>query len=179
MLKKIHLDINYKHLLNADYSVHNGTCIDYQKREQKDLHGKYGNGFPSSYHPDNTRIQQIWFDNTDIDYDDLGNKLGFEVITVSAILQPPGNVITLHRDMFYQINKKYPEDTRTKVRANIYMEDWKPGHFINYQDSNHEWQTSTHWSQGEGFIWDSNHLHLSANAGLDPKYTMQISGFLD
>lgn len=51
------------------------------------------------------------------------------------------------------------------------------GSCLSYQDENKEWQTSTHWRAGDGFIWDSNHLHLSANAGLTPKYTLQLSGF--
>jgi hypothetical protein len=100
-----------------------------------------------------------------------------EVITISSILKPHGNTITMHRDTFFQINKRYPEDPRPKVRANIYLQDWEPGHFINYQDANKQWQTSTHWKAGEGFVWDSNHLHLSSNAGLTPKYTLQVSGF--
>ena len=178
MIKKINLDIDFEKLLNADYSQHYGSCISYQKREQEDIHDTVG-GFPKSYHEDNTRIQQLWFDDGDVDYKKLGEKLGMEVITVSTILQPPGNVVTLHRDTFFKIKNLYPKDTRTKVRANIYMQDWAPGHFINYQDKDKQWQTSTHWQQGDGFIWDSNHLHLSANAGLVPKFTMQVSGFLD
>ena len=101
-----------------------------------------------------------------------------EVITVSTILQPPGNTVTLHRDTFFQINKKYPNDTRQKVRANIYLQDWKPGHLIHYQDELHEWESSTHWKAGDGFIWDSSHLHLSGNCGLEDKYTLQVSGFV-
>lgn len=178
MIKQINLDIDFDPLLKADYSQHYGSCISYQKREQEDIHDTVG-GFPKSYHEDNTRIQQLWFDSGDIDYKELGEKLGIEVITVSTILQPPGNVVTLHRDTFFKIKNLYPEDTRTKVRANIYMQDWAPGHFINYQDKDKQWQTSTHWHQGDGFIWDSNHLHLSANAGLVPKFTMQVSGFLN
>lgn len=178
MIKEIKLDIDFDKLLTADYSQHYGSCISYQKREQEDIHDTVG-GFPKSYHEDNTRIQQLWFDDGDIDYKELGEKLGMEVITVSTILQPPGNVVTLHRDTFFKIKNMYPEDTRTKVRANIYMQDWAPGHFINYQDKDKQWQTSTHWSQGDGFVWDSNHLHLSANAGLTPKFTMQVSGFLN
>lgn len=179
MLKKIKLDINYDKLINADYSIHDGTCISYQQREQTDLHKKFGNGFPASYHADNTKIHQLWFSEKDLDYVELGNKLGMDVVTVSTILQPPGNIITMHRDMFYQIKKKYPDDTRTKVRANLYMEDWQPGHFLSYLNSDHGWETSTHWKQGEGFMWDSDILHLSANAGLLPKLTLQISGFLN
>ena len=49
---------------------------------------------------------------------------------------------------------------------------------VIYQDKDKNWQTSTHWKAGEGFIWDSEHLHLSANAGLHPKFTLQVSGFL-
>jgi len=97
-----------------------------------------------------------------------------EVVTVSSILQPPGGVIPLHRDMFYQINKKYPERKELKVRANIYLEDWKLGHFIQYDDV-----VSTHWKQGQGFLWDSSILHIGANAGMENKYTLQVSGFLN
>ena len=178
MIKNIVFNYDLSVFLEADYSQHYGSCISYQVREQEDIHSSVG-GFPKSYHENNTRIQQLWFDNGDVDYAAIGNQLSMEVITISSILQPPGNVVTLHRDTFFQINKKFPNDTRKKVRANIYLEDWKPGHFINYQDQNKEWQTSTHWKASEGFMWDSDHLHLSANAGLEPKYTLQVSGFLN
>jgi hypothetical protein len=177
ILKKITLDCDFSVFLTADYSQHYGSCISYQKREQEDIHALSG-GFPKSYHEDNTRIQQLWFDDGDVDYSDLGNQLGIEVITVSSILQPPGNVITLHRDTFFQIKKKFPDDVRTLVRANIYLEDWEVGHIIQYRDETNEWNNSTHWKQGEGFLWDSSILHLGANVGLKPKYTLQISGFL-
>lgn len=176
MIFKTKLDYDLSIFLNADYNQHKGSCISYQVKEQEDIHKTFG-GFPESYHEDNTRIQQLWFDENDVDYKDLGNQLCIDIVTISSILQPPGNTITMHRDTFFQIKKRYPEDSRLKVRANIYLEDWAPGHFINYQDKDQEWQTSTHWKAGEGFIWDSNHLHLSANAGLTPKYTLQISGF--
>ena len=59
----------------------------------------------------------------------------------------------------------------------MYLEDWHVGEFLQYQDANKKWQNSTHWKAGEGWIWDSNHLHLSANAGMKDKYTLQVSGF--
>jgi hypothetical protein len=82
-------------------------------------------------------------------------------------------MIPLHRDTFYQINKRCPERTNLKVRANIYLEDWKLGQFIQYDN-----EISAKWKVGEGFMWDSTHLHLSANAGMQNKYTLQVSGFL-
>ena len=110
---------------------------------------------------------------TQLDYEKIGSQLGMEVITVSTICQPPGNIIPIHRDTFYLINQRYPTRTDLKVRANIYLEDWKLGHFVQYNN-----EISTHWNAGEGLLWDSSILHLSANAGMQNKYTLQVSGFL-
>ena len=178
LLTKIKLDYNFDVFLNADYSIHEGSCISHQVHELTDIHNAYG-GFPNSFESSNTKIQQLWYDKTQVDFSEIGNRLGMEVITISSILQPPGNTIPIHRDTFFQINKRFPNDSRLKVRANIYLEDWKVGHFLQYQGTDTEWHNSTHWSAGDGFIWDSKHLHLSANAGMSPKYTLQISGFLN
>ena len=177
ILKKIKIDYNFDIFLNADYSIHEGSCIAHQVHELTDVHEAYG-GFPDSYESKNTKIRQLWWDNTQVDFDAIGKQLGMEPITVSTILQPPGNTIPIHRDTFFQINKRFPDDTRTKVRANIYLEDWKVGHFLQYQGKDKEWHNSTHWTVGEGFMWDSQYLHLSSNAGMKPKYTLQVSGFL-
>jgi hypothetical protein len=83
----------------------------------------------------------------------------------------------LHRDTFYQINQRYPGHTGHKVRANIYLENYKVGHFIQYQ-TDRGYETSTNWVEGDGFIWDDEVLHLSSNAGMQDKYTLQVSGFL-
>jgi len=172
MIKNIKLDHNFTKLIDADYTQHSGSCIKHQVYELKDIHKQYGE-FPETYTINNTLIHQLWWDNTQLDYDEIGSQLGIEVVTVSTICQPPGNIVPIHRDTFYQINQRYPGRTDLKVRANIYLEDWKLGHFVQYND-----EISTHWQAGEGLLWDSSILHLSANAGMHNKYTMQISGFL-
>lgn len=173
ILKPVTLDYNFDTFLNADYSVHEGSCIKHQVHELTDIHDSYG-GFPETYCFKNTIIHQLWWTAEQIDFADIGQQLGMEVITVSSIKQPPGCVIPLHRDTFYQISQRYPERNEVKVRANIYLEDWRLGHFIQYND-----EVSTHWRQGEGFLWDSEILHLGANAGMQDKYTLQVSGFLN
>jgi hypothetical protein len=176
MLKNVHINYDFDCFLKADYAVHTGSCVTHQKHELTDIHQSYG-GFPASYCLENTKIHQLWWTDEQVDYQDLGRQLGIEVITISSILQEPGCVVPLHRDTFYQINKRYPNRTETKVRANIYLEDYKIGHFIQYQ-SDDTYKTSTDWVVGDGFIWDHQVLHLSANAGMQNKYTLQISGFL-
>lgn len=177
ILRKVKIDYDLSLFLTANYNIHEGSCISHQVHELTDIHNEYG-GFPSSYQLENTKIQQLWWNNTQVDFEDLGNQLGMEIVTISSILQPPGNIIPIHRDTFFQINKRFPDDKRTKVRANMYLEDWKVGHLIQYKEKN-EWYNSTHWSAGEGWLWDSGILHLSANAGMQNKFTLQISGFLN
>jgi|TARA_R110001592_G_scaffold134239_2_gene349913 hypothetical protein len=176
MLTKIKLDQDFGIFLDADYTAHSGSCISHQTHELKDVHEKYG-GFPSTFTPHNTEIRQLWYDDTQLDFKKLGTELGIDVVTVSSILQPPGNIVPIHRDTFFQINKHYPTDARQKVRANIYLKDWREGQFIHYE-VNDKWYNSTHWVAGDGFLWDSDHLHVSGNAGFTDKYTLQVSGFM-
>jgi hypothetical protein len=172
MLKQVKLDYDFSVFLNASYDQHAGSCIKHQVHELTDIHQEYG-GFPETYRYENTLIHQLWWNQDQIDFIEIGSQLGMEVITISSILQPPGCVIPWHRDTFYQINKKYPERTEVKVRANIFLEDWKMGHFLQYDNT-----VATHWKSGEGLLWDSKVLHLGANAGMENKYTLQISGYL-
>jgi hypothetical protein len=176
MLKFIKLNYDLSVFLNKDYTQHSGSCIKHQTHELADIHSQFG-GFPKSYCLENTLIHQLWWTADQLDYAELGRQLGMEVITVSSILQPPGCVVPYHRDTFYQINQRYPDRKELKVRANIYLEDYKMGQFIQYQENN-QWVTSDNWHQGEGFMWDSSINHLSANAGFENKYTLQVSGFL-
>ncbi len=175
MIHPTRLTFDTKIFLEADYQVHSGSCITHQVKELQDVHEKYG-GFPDSYDIGNTMIRQLWWDETQVDFETIGKQVGIDVVTISSILQPPGHVIPIHRDTFFQIKKRFPDDTRQKIRANIFLEDWKVGHILQYQFQG-GWNSCTHWQAGDGFVWDSGPLHLSANAGMENKYTLQISGF--
>jgi hypothetical protein len=172
MHKKLHADLDYKLFLGVKLARCT-TCIGHQKVELKDIHEKFG-GFPKTYVKENTMIDQKWWDKNECDYDDLGKKLGMEVVTVSTIMQPPGQIIPWHRDTFFQIKKRFPDDKRMKVRANMYLEDWKMGQFLQYDNT-----VDVKWKAGDGHMWDSEVLHLGANAGMENKYTLQVSGFLN
>ena len=176
MFKKVLLDYDFLDVLTADYSSHSGTCIAHQEKEIPEVYGPIG-GHPKSYCIENTTIHQLWWDNTQLDFDDIGEQLGIEVISVSSIKQDPGNSIPYHRDMFYKIRTVHPDRTDTIVRANIFLEDYKLGHFLQATVDN-EHITVPNWKANEGYMFDSSVLHLSSNAGLEPKYTLQVSGFL-
>jgi hypothetical protein len=174
--KKSHIDYDFNLILQSDHTQSWGSCIKHQVYELTDIHEKFG-GFPASYCLENTTIGQLWWTADQIDFQDLGSKLGMEAITVSSILQPPGNIITYHRDTFFQIKKRFPERTECKVRANIFLEDYRLGHLVQYTlgDTVH---TVTDWKAGDYLMWGEEVLHLSCNAGMQDKYTLQVSGFL-
>ena len=97
-----------------------------------------------------------------------------EVHTVSAIEQRPGNTIPLHIDRFYKLRQKVQDNTRQPVRVNIFLEDWKMGHILQFED-----KVITNWKKHTGFIFNEHVLHLSSNCGMQNKYTLQVSGFLN
>jgi len=175
MLKLININFDWDIFLNANYNVPDYSCATHQKSDNPNLYEKYGQ-HPDTYNMYNTVIHQIWWDDKVLKKQ-LGDLLGIDVVSVSAIEQPCGQIITLHQDFFYKIKEQFPDDTRTKVRANIFLEDWKFGHILQYE-ADDEWHCPTRWKQGEGFMWDDKVVHLSANAGFQSKYTLQVSGFL-
>lgn len=69
MIYEVNLDYNIDAFLSADYSVHSGSCIAHQVHELKDVHDSYG-GFPDSYDIGNTLIRQLWWDQTQIDFEE-------------------------------------------------------------------------------------------------------------
>ena len=179
MLKKINLDYDFDRFLNADYSQSFFSCLPYQAREQQDIYDDLleGDDFATTWSEDNTKLRQVWWNEDTVDFNKLGQLLGIEVKSVSSICQPPGMFIGLHRDMFFKFRKEYPDDTRTLVRANVWLQDWKPGHVLQYKQDG-EWSTDTHWAKGDGWIWDSDIVHWSCNGGMKNKYSLQVSGFL-
>ena len=172
----------FKELLppNVDYDNQQNSCLSYQSEEQKEDWSNLGQEY-EQYSEDKTIIHQQWFNPED--FREAGYLLGIDIVTVSTIRQDPGNFIKPHRDTFFKIKNKFPERAKneTLVRANIFMEDAQPGHIITYHDIKspikNNWKFASNWKAGFGYLWDDKVVHLSTNAGLKPKFTMQISGF--
>jgi hypothetical protein len=136
MIKTIKIDFDWDIFLNADYNVPDYSCATHQKKDNPSFYEKYGS-HPATYCLQNTTIHQIWWDDEPLKKR-LGDLLGIDVVSLSAIEQPCGQTVTLHVDHFHQIRTKFPEDNRTRVRANIFLEDWKFGHILQYE-SDGEW----------------------------------------
>ena len=46
--------------------------------------------------------------------------------------------------------------------------------FLQYNST-----VDSNWKKGQGHMWDSEVLHIGANNGMQNKYTLQVSGFLN
>ena len=111
---------------------------------------------------------------------DLAWKLGPKLQAVSDAfaledcmnrihVQRPGQLWHLHIDKLY---KWFPEDPDQVMRIFIQLTDWQPGQFWEY--GNYHW---TQWRAGSVTTFDWQNLpHSTANAGFEPRVTLQITG---
>lgn len=95
----------------------------------------------------------------------------FELDNAMARLhvQWPGQVWNLHLD---KLEKWMPADPSRVERYFIQLTDWQQGHYWSF--GNYTWQN---WRAGDCVTFDwLNVPHSTANAGLTPRITLQITG---
>lgn len=56
-------------------------------------------------------------------------------------------------------------------RAVIFLEDWKSGHYFEIAD-----YPIIQWKAGDWVSWQYDAPHFAANIGVEPRYTLQITG---
>lgn len=174
MYSKISIDFDFKQFLDANYTDYETISIRIWNDSNKNSNlPQLKSPLPETYCWENTKMKQILWDLTEIDVESLSKKLNMEISSVTSIMQPPGSIIPPHVDSFFQLRKKYP-DRPNPVRALIFIEDWKLGQFLQCNDDIY-----THWKCGDGLIVDREQYHLSANAGVEDKHTVQVSGFMN
>ena len=95
------------------------------------------------------------------------DELGLLYTKQAFHIQYPGEMLNLHIDKQYEMN----DDPKQVARFFIFLEDWKPGHFLQMGTS------FIQWRKGD-LIWFDwpNIPHASANAGWEPKCLIQITG---
>ena len=180
MLQKVTLDYDFTPLLCADYSKYD-SCYDPDYWPSKTDEGRVYDSVlkdliiePESPHlnMDNTMVSMIEWDRSQLDFDAIGKQLDMQVVTVWSIKQQPQNIVPLHTDQFRTVRDMVPNHPGTICRVVIHLEHWHSGQFIEYNGD-----VDTQWTQGDGCMFGEDVLHLSANCGDYPKYTMQVSGY--
>lgn len=128
------------------------------------------------YTEHNTKIWKSTSKEPKLDFyweDELCKQLPLDNAIATLTRQDPGQCLPWHQDKFHYLRKLYPNDTRPIVRALVFMQDWKVGHIVQVENSIAQWQ------QGDVWIWKPGTMHLSANVGLEPKWTCNVTGFVN
>lgn len=100
-------------------------------------------------------------------------QMGWQDVGTSYYRMRPGTILPTHQDLY----KKYIElfdlagQEHTIHRAVIFLEDWRPGHYLEAMD-----QPVVKWRAGDVIEWVYDTPHMAANMGSAPRYTLQITG---
>lgn len=101
-------------------------------------------------------------------------KTIFTDYSISVIKQMPGQTIPTHFDTFYKFSEKVKCDKFDVCRLNFFLEDWKSGHYFEIDN-----EPFVKWRKLNFKIIRYGIPHLSGNMGMEPKYTMQITGLYE
>lgn len=79
--------------------------------------------------------------------------------------------LPLHRDAYTTYAKKFNVSAEHIWRAVVFLEDWKSGHYFEIDN-----QPKMPWKAGDWIAWNNDVPHHAGNYGVEPRYTMQITG---
>jgi hypothetical protein len=80
-------------------------------------------------------------------------------------------IMPTHIDHFKRYSELFAVNNKLIRRIIIFLEDWKPGHYFEI-----EGKGIVNWKAGDYYLWESNVKHAASNIGIEPRYTLQITG---
>jgi hypothetical protein len=102
-------------------------------------------------------------------------ELGWKDIGTSYYRMSTGTILPTHGDLYLRYVDLFSlrgQEQRIR-RAIVFLEDWKPGHYFEGNST-----AKTDWLAGDVVEWCYDAPHMAANLGLEPRYTLQITGWL-
>lgn len=106
---------------------------------------------------------------------DLFAQRGWQDIGTSYYRMTSGTVMPVHQDRYVKYIQRFDLVGRehTIWRALVMLEDWQSGHYLEVQG-----HPFVSWKAGTVVEWRYDIPHMAANIGLEPRYTLQITGHL-
>ena len=131
-----------------------------------------GQGYPLKFTGDmcDMRRQQPSWNQKFIDH---FAKLGWQDIGTSYYRMNTGTILPVHGDLYLRYVDLFNlhGQEHTIRRAIVFLEDWKSGHYFEALGV-----ANTGWKAGQVVEWEYDEPHMAANIGLEPRYTLQITG---
>jgi hypothetical protein len=102
-------------------------------------------------------------------------EMGWKDIGTSYYRMATGTILPTHQDLYLRYIDLFDlkgKEQRIR-RAIVFLEDWKPGHYFEGNGL-----PKVQWKAGDVVEWQYDAPHLAANLGLEPRYTLQITGWV-
>lgn len=91
---------------------------------------------------------------------------------VRLLRYDPGHCIPMHTDSYNGFKERFGEGNVKRFFVAVSPWDW--GHFLQLHDN-----MIHHWAPGYTVEVPNDVFHLSGNCGINPKYTLTITGFVN
>ena len=102
-------------------------------------------------------------------------QMGWKDVSTTYYRMSTGVILPVHGDLYLRYVDFFNlqgQEQRIR-RAIVFLEDWKPGHYFEGNNV-----AKVDWRAGDVVEWKYDAPHLAANLGLDPRYTLQITGWV-
>lgn len=91
---------------------------------------------------------------------------GFTIYRMDTLDVMPTHID--HYETYCRVFDKKRDEVR---RAVVFLEDWKPGHYFEINGT-----AVVNYKAGEYVLWSPEVPHAASNIGVEPRYTLQITG---
>lgn len=129
------------------------------------------------YHESNVKSLTGWdYDNSNPmpDWvDQLTDKFSLYRQTYTFYRMDTLEIMPLHSDHFRTYCKINEVVSDQVHRAVLMLEDWQSGHYLEIDGKGY-----VNWKAGDWFMWNGTTPHIAANIGIEPRYSLQITGIL-
>jgi len=131
-------------------------------------------GYPNRFTGDmcDMRSPQPSWNNKFIE---IYSEMGWKDIGTSYYRMATGTILPTHSDLYLRYVELFNlkgQEQRIR-RAIVFLEDWKSGHYF---EGNNE--PRVNWRAGDVVEWQYDVSHMAANLGPEPRYTLQITGWV-
>lgn len=103
------------------------------------------------------------------------NLMGWKDTTITFFKMNCGDLLPIHSDRYTKYRSIFNVSSQSAVsRCIVFLEDWKSGHYIEVDGD-----PLLPWKKGDYMFWREDTVHFAGNFGIEPRYTLQITGHHD
>ena len=126
--------------------------------------GYYHNNFTGNMY-DSRNPMPAWTNDVGDEFHELKDK------TYTIYRMDTLEIMPTHVDHFRRYCEIFNVDRKDVRRVLIFLEDWKPGHYFEVAGTG-----VVNWRAGDFCMWEPDVDHAASNIGIEPRYTLQITG---